>query len=69
MIEVYINGEKERVREGSTISKVLTQKKVKPEMVAVEINGKLIDREDYAGLNLKEGDKIEYLFYMAGGSQ
>ena len=69
MIEVYINGEKERVREGSTISEVLTQKKVKPEMVAVEINGKLIDREDYAGQNLKEGDKIEYLFYMAGGSQ
>ena len=67
MIEVYINGEKEKVREGATVSEVLMERKVKPEMVAVEINGKLIDREDYSGLNLEEGDKVEYLFYMAGG--
>lgn len=36
-------------------------------MVAVELNDMLIERDRLAGTPLKEGDRVEFLFYMGGG--
>lgn len=67
MIEVFINGEKQMIREGMSMLEVLKERDVEPQMVAVEVNGELVDRENYETLAIGPGDKIEYLFYMAGG--
>lgn len=67
MIEVQINGAKEQVEPGTTVSGVLAAKAVRPEMVAVEINGELVPKGKYATLALQAGDAMEFLHYMAGG--
>lgn len=67
MIEVQINGVKERVEPGVTISGVLLSREVRPEMVAVEVNGELVPKGKYATLALQEGDAMDFLHYMAGG--
>lgn len=67
MIEVTINGKKETVAEGTTITDILQVKEVRPEMVAVEVNGELIQKGEYATLALSLGDRMEFLYYMAGG--
>jgi len=67
-IEVVINGKKEKIEEGVTIAQILKQRNIRPEMVAVELNGQVIERDAYASLELKEGDSLEFLFYMAGGT-
>jgi sulfur carrier protein len=36
-------------------------------MVAVEVNDSMVERERLAMTELKEGDRLEFLFYMGGG--
>lgn len=68
-MDVKINGKIENVVDGSTVSQILDSKKVRQEMVAVEINGSIVDRDNYESINLKPGDVVEYLYYMGGGSK
>lgn len=66
-MKLKVNGKFEELNEGITIAELLTDKGVRPEVVAVEINGQLVDREEYSDKDLKQGDEVEYLFYMGGG--
>jgi len=65
-MRVTINGKPEDVA-GSTILAILTAKDISPQMVAVELNAKILERDELAGAVVKDGDAIELLFYMGGG--
>lgn len=65
-MQVKVNGKSEEIQGGSVLD-LLTLKKVEPQMVAVEVNDKMIDREHLATTQLNEGDQVEFLFYMGGG--
>jgi sulfur carrier protein len=36
-------------------------------MVTVQINEEFVEREDYDATQLKEGDKVDFLYFMGGG--
>ena len=38
-----------------------------PEMVSVELNGDILDRDAFDTTNLKEDDEVEFLYFMGGG--
>jgi len=38
-----------------------------PEMVSVELNGTILFREDYPNVRIKNGDSVEFLYFMGGG--
>lgn len=65
-IKVRINGKEEEIRKGQTVVEVLRERDIRPEMVAVELNGLLLEKNEYSKV-LQEGDELEYLYYMAGG--
>jgi sulfur carrier protein len=65
-MRVTINGKPEEVM-GGTILEILKTKDVSPQMVAVELNSKILERDELAGAVVKDGDAIELLFYMGGG--
>jgi sulfur carrier protein len=65
-MRVVINGKAEEVP-GGTVLEILKAKGVEPHMVAVELNTKILDREELSGTAVKEGDALELLFYMGGG--
>ncbi len=67
MIEVTVNGQVCNLERIYTIAEVLKDKGIKPELVAVELNGEIIDRNKYKSTRLRSGDILEYLHYMAGG--
>ncbi len=64
---IKINGERRKIAEGTTVLEVLTGLGLKPEVIAVELNGRLLRREEYGATTVSEGDELEYLYYMAGG--
>lgn len=37
------------------------------EYVTVELNGEVLDREDFASTTVKDGDTVEFLYFMGGG--
>jgi sulfur carrier protein len=65
-MELKINGKPEAFSGGSVLD-LLKAKKIEPQMVAVEVNDSMIERDQLAATQLKEGDRLEFLFYMGGG--
>ncbi len=66
-MQITINGKPEDVQ-GSTVLDVLKVKDIDPHMVAVELNTNMVERGQLGTTPVKEGDKLELLFYMGGGT-
>lgn len=67
-ITIYLNGKKEEWGENISISKLLEAKKIRPEVVTVELNDKIIERDKYQLTLLKGDDRLEFVYYMGGGA-
>jgi sulfur carrier protein len=65
-MEITINGKNETL-DASTILDVLKVKDLDPQLVAVELNTQIVEQEHLATTSVKDGDKLEFLFYMGGG--
>ena len=65
-MQVKINGKTEEIT-GGTVLDLLQAKKIEPQMVAVEVNDTVLDRNRLATTSLNDGDRVEFLFYMGGG--
>ena len=68
-MKLTINGEKvELAEESLNVSELLKKRDVKmPDMVSVEYNGEMLDRENFDSTIVKEGDELEFLYFMGGG--
>jgi len=42
---------------------------IQPEMVSVQRNGEFVLKDDYASTLLNEGDEVDFLYFMGGGSK
>lgn len=40
-----------------------------PEMVSVQRNGEFVLKDDYSSTLLNEGDEVDFLYFMGGGSK
>jgi cysteine synthase A len=64
---IYLNGKKEEVADGMSLSGLLEAKKIKPEIVTVELNEKIIEKDSYPKIALSLNDRVEFVYYMGGG--
>lgn len=67
-IAIYLNGKEEELGENISISRLLEAKKIRPEVVTVELNDKIIERDKYQLTLLKGDDRLEFVYYMGGGA-
>lgn len=65
-MQVKVNGKVEEIQ-GGTVLDLLTVKNIEPQMVAVEVNDAMLERDHLSTTRLNEGDRVEFLFYMGGG--
>ena len=66
-MKLILNGKESDFSDGLTVSELLVEEQVKtPEMVSVELNGQILKRSKFDTI-LKNGDKVELLFFAAGG--
>jgi len=69
-MKLVVNGKETNFSEGLTVSQLLVEQKVKmPDMVSVELNGQILRRIEFESTALKDDDKIEFLYFMGGGSE
>ena len=66
-MRLQINGEARDVTEGLTLAALVEQLGMKPDRVAVELNLEIVPRANWAGTQLKEGDKLEIVHFVGGG--
>ena len=69
-MNLQINGETEVLENDTlTVTELLKIKDVKmPDMVSVELNGDILDRDNFDTTILKQDDEVEFLYFMGGGS-
>ncbi len=69
MMNLTINGEQMQMCKGINVTKLLVERNVEsPEMVSVELNDRILNKELYTTTSLQDGDQIEFLYFMGGGS-
>jgi len=67
-MQIILNGHKKEVPASLTVDGLLRHLDIKPERVAVEINEEIVRKATYAATDVKEGDRVEVVQFMGGGS-
>ena len=69
MAKITVNGEVQEVQSGISLTELIKQNNVEqPEMVSVQLNDDFVDRTEWDSLEIKEGDTVDFLYFMGGGS-
>lgn len=69
MAKITVNGEAQEVQLPLNLTELIKQNDVQqPEMVSVQVNDDFVDRNEWDALQIKEGDSIDFLYFMGGGS-
>jgi len=66
-MNLIINGENQ-VSLAETLSALLDQLGMKSDRVAVELNREIVPRDQWAHTRLADGDRIEIVHFVGGGS-
>jgi len=65
---ITVTGEKKEVKDGLSLVELLEAENVEmPEYVTVSINDEFVPSEEKANTVLKDGDNVEFLYFMGGG--
>lgn len=68
-MKITVAGEAKEVNDGITVQQLIEQEKVEtPQYVTVSINDEFIDNGEFSSHVLKEGDTVEFLYFMGGGT-
>ena len=68
-MKVTLNGKAEQLQDQTSVADLLISRKIRPEMVSVELNGAILHRSKFGATQISEGDKVEFLYYMGGGRE
>ena len=67
---ITVAGNKKEVKDGITLPELIEQEKVEtPQYVTVSINEEFIAKDAEAATVLKDGDSVEFLYFMGGGQR
>ena len=70
MAMIYVNGDAQEVNLPLNVSELIKQSDVQqPDMVSVQVNEEFAEREEWETIQLKEGDKVDFLYFMGGGAR
>ena len=67
-MKITVAGEKKEVADGLTVSALIEQENVEtPQYVTVSVNEEFLESGTFDSHVLKEGDEVEFLYFMGGG--
>ena len=65
---IQLNGEEHDIEAGITVAGLLEYLGVRLDQVAVEVNLEIIEKGGFEAQILKEGDRVEVMSFIGGGS-
>lgn len=67
-MKITVAGVKKEVEDGLTVKKLIEQENVEtPQYVTVSVNEEFVESGAFESRTLKEGDEVEFLYFMGGG--
>ncbi len=67
MAKIQLNGRKLELSNKYSIATLLKKYKIDSKKIAVELNGKIISRNKYKTIYIKNKDQIEVVYFIGGG--
>ena len=67
MAKIQLNGQKLDLSNKHSIATLLKKYKIDSKKIAVELNNKIINKNKYKSIYLKNKDKIEIVHFIGGG--
>ncbi len=67
-MKLQINGEQRDFSDSLTVASLVEHLGMKADRVAVELNLEIVPRTNWEATNLKDGDKLEIVHFVGGGS-
>ncbi|MDR2765474.1 MAG: sulfur carrier protein ThiS [Tannerella sp.] len=68
MSQIKVNDETLEVQLPLTLAELIALRQIfQPEMVSVQINGTFIEHEQFDETVIREGDEVDFLYFMGGG--
>jgi len=67
MAKIQLNGRKVELSNKHSIATLLKKYKIDKKKIAIELNGKIINRNKYELICIKNNDKIEVVHFIGGG--
>ena len=65
---ITVAGNKKEVADGLTLAQLVIDEKVEtPEYVTASVNEEFVESGNFGSTVLKDGDEIEFLYFMGGG--
>lgn len=69
MAKIIVNGEAQQVELPLNLAELIKKNNVlQPDMVSVQVNDDFVDRTEWDTLQINEGDSVDFLYFMGGGS-
>jgi thiamine biosynthesis protein ThiS len=65
---LQINGQPREFPDGLTVASLVAHLGMKADRVAVELNLEIVPRSSWDATQLKDGDKLEVVHFVGGGS-
>ena len=67
MARIQLNGRKLELKNKHTILELLKRYKIANKKIVLELNGKILNRNKYKIVYVKNNDKIEIVHFIGGG--
>ena len=69
-MKLHINGDVKEFEQASlTIAELLSVENVdQPDMVSVQLNGEFVEKDAYATQTITDGNEVDFMYFMGGGS-
>ncbi|MDR1630431.1 MAG: sulfur carrier protein ThiS [Oscillospiraceae bacterium] len=66
---IIVAGDKKEYAEGTTLAALIEKENIdSPQYVTVSLNDDFVESGAFADTVLKDGDNIEFLYFMGGGA-
>lgn len=67
---ITVAGNKKEYEEGITLTALIEKENIEnAEYVTVTINDEFVERDNFPATIIKEGDVVEFLYFMGGGAR
>lgn len=68
-MKIKVNGSEITIEKEISVSELLSAQKVDmPDYVTVQINDDIVPNDEFETKRVKEGDAVEFLYFMGGGT-
>jgi sulfur carrier protein len=68
-IEVVVNGAAQMVPAGISLERLLEWLKIEASRVAVELDGRIVRKPDWPATQVREGARLEVVWFVGGGTR